>query len=328
MDNQGVSEVEVLRIGTIHDRGFNITSKMLDDYVSNFEANVYGTDIQVNLEHNRGSEAAGWVTALYRKGTKLMATVEWTELGQNKISKKLFRFVSAELAPEFKHHADGKDFFNVFIGLALTNTPALKGQEALALSESLQTKFNQNDMGIEKKPVENTDVKTEVVEDEVKKEDVAVKKEEVTETVKTEVVEDVKLSDASNMIALAEFTKLQEEHKALKQEVETKSLNDLVDNSLMLSSSNKSGFVKEQRADVFEFVKALTEEQRAQFIKLSHEVRTVELGAIGSNQTPKPKVGTYQEKVVDRTEELLSANKGMGIEEAQNLAMAELKNNI
>lgn len=134
-EGQAKSQVEVLRAGVIRDREWRITDEMLEMYVKNFKENVYGTEVQVNLEHNRGSEAAGWVKDLYKDGSKLFAEVEWTELGVEKITKKLFKFVSAELALEYPHHESGEICQNVFIGLALTNTPALKGQKALALSE-------------------------------------------------------------------------------------------------------------------------------------------------------------------------------------------------
>jgi len=129
------SQVEVLRTGVIRDRDWRITDEMLDMYVANFKSNVYGTEIQVNLEHNRGGEAAGWVKDLYKDGHSLFCEVEWTEMGAEKITKKLFKFVSAELALEYPDCETGEICQNVFIGLALTNTPALKGQKALALSE-------------------------------------------------------------------------------------------------------------------------------------------------------------------------------------------------
>ena len=64
----------------------------------------------------------------------------------NEFDKKLFKFVSAELAYKYPHHETGKLVANVFIGLALTNTPALKGQEALALSEQLDKLINNTHM--------------------------------------------------------------------------------------------------------------------------------------------------------------------------------------
>ena len=143
-DDGSTSDVEVLRSGILQDRDWKIEMSMLRDYVKNYEGNVYGTEIQVNKEHRRGSEAMGWVKSLFIKGRKLMATVEWTELGQEVISKKIFKFVSAELAMEYPHHKTGDIIKNVLIGLALTNAPALKAQTPLALSEELNSLFTKH----------------------------------------------------------------------------------------------------------------------------------------------------------------------------------------
>ncbi len=150
-NNQASSVIEVLRVGTLFDRGLSITKQMLEEYVTNFEKNVYGTQTQVNLGHNREGEAAGWIKKLFLNGDSLMAEVEWTVLGQEKISNKLYKFISAELASKFRHFETGKLFNNVFIGAALTNTPALKGQEPIGLSEELNNLFLNNNKAMFKK---------------------------------------------------------------------------------------------------------------------------------------------------------------------------------
>lgn len=140
-ESAGISTVEVLREGIIRDRGLKITKKMLNDFVDNFKDNVYGTELQVNLGHQREGEAAGWIKDLYlatKDGVaSLQAKVEWTSLGLEKLRNKLYKFVSAEFSERFPHHMTGKTMENVFSGLALTNTPALKGQSPISLSEEI-----------------------------------------------------------------------------------------------------------------------------------------------------------------------------------------------
>lgn len=142
----GLSNIEVLRTCMIHDRELEITEGMMDDFIRNFAENVYGTELQVNLDHNRGGEAAGWIKHLYKKVengmTTLMATVEWTPLGMDKIKNKLYRFTSSELALEHPHHATGVLVNNVLIGVALTNIPAVKGMAPVELSEKVQAFIN------------------------------------------------------------------------------------------------------------------------------------------------------------------------------------------
>lgn len=152
-EDSNKSVVEVLRAGVIRDRGLKITKKMLSDFVSNFKENVYGTELQVNMGHNREGEAAGWIKRLFVDGEKLNAEVEWTPLGKEKLKDKLYKFVSAEFVDRFPHHTSGKLFKNVFTGLALTNVPALKGQAAISLSEEI-TLTNDTNMSEEKLPEE------------------------------------------------------------------------------------------------------------------------------------------------------------------------------
>lgn len=137
-DGKNTSRIEVLKIGKVHDRDLQITGEMLDDFVKNFNDGTVGTDIQVNLRHDRGGEAAGWIRGLERVGNKLFAEVEWTPLGMEKIKSKQYRFTSSELAGSFPHHKTGEPVKNVLIGVALTNIPAVKGLKAVSLSESAQ----------------------------------------------------------------------------------------------------------------------------------------------------------------------------------------------
>lgn len=146
------STIEVLRVGKIMDRGLEITEKMLNDYVENFNNKIYVTDLQVDLRHDRDGEAAAWFKEVYvdKSNTdglaRLMAVVEWTSLGEEKIAKKLYRYTSAELAPTYTAQ-NGKEVENVLIGCALTNIPAVKGMEAVSLSEQTTLFFNsQNSM--------------------------------------------------------------------------------------------------------------------------------------------------------------------------------------
>lgn len=210
------STIEVLRIGKLFFGGITITKTMLKDYVRNFKKDVYGQgdDIPVNLSHEREGEAAGWVRNLFIDGESLMAEIEWTILGFEKIKKNLFKFISAELAPLLPNHETGKEAKNVFIGAALTNIPALKGQRAIALSEELKSLINKNML---KKLLENYKAR-----DIVSKEDKELLKkllEEAPEEEKEEVKEDVAAVEAKPEEAEVseEEKKKEEEEKAAKE---------------------------------------------------------------------------------------------------------------
>lgn len=143
-ENARSSVIEVLREGVIRDRGFVVTRKMLTDYVKHFDDGTYGSKIRVAIGHSHpggDDEAAGWFSRLFTQVDKesgkmsLMGEVEWTELGVEKLTKKLYQFVSAELSLKYPNAKDGKTVENVFTGAVLTNSPALKMQEPIALNE-------------------------------------------------------------------------------------------------------------------------------------------------------------------------------------------------
>lgn len=129
------STIEILRTGVIRDHNLKITPKMLSDFVKNFKANTYGVNLQVDYRHDREGEAAGWFRELYEKDGRLMATIEWTPEGAAKIKSKAYQYVSVEFKEMFTEPVGGKKVPNVLIGCALTNIPAMKHQEPIALSE-------------------------------------------------------------------------------------------------------------------------------------------------------------------------------------------------
>lgn len=137
------SVIEVLRVGTLKSRGLTITMPMLKEFIANWKDGAYGVDLQVNLGHNRDGEAAGWFKDLFLRGQKLMAKIEWTPLGEEKLKNKQFRFFSAEFAQKWFDDVSNKIFNNVLIGGALTNIPAVKNinQGGIVLSESLKNQL-------------------------------------------------------------------------------------------------------------------------------------------------------------------------------------------
>lgn len=153
-ENETISDIEILRIGKIPERNLTITAEMLNDYVKNFYNNAYGTELQVNFRHDREGEAGGWIKDVYVQDDRLMAKVEWTPLGIEKIKNKQYKYTSSELKPVQKHHTTGELVKNVLIGVGLTNIPAVKGMNAVTLSENNELINLDNDMDNIKKQYE------------------------------------------------------------------------------------------------------------------------------------------------------------------------------
>jgi len=91
-------------------------------------------------KHDRGTDAAGWITGLVGipqdKPQKVMATVEWNAHGKSAIKDKRQLFFSPEFAPNANHIYSGERGFT-FTGGALVNDPHLTAMDAVvALSGS------------------------------------------------------------------------------------------------------------------------------------------------------------------------------------------------
>jgi hypothetical protein len=320
LNEQGVSIIEVLKVGKVLDRNLEITDNMLSDFVANFEAGVYGAEVQVNLGHNREGEAAGWIKKLIKEGDKLLAEVAWTPLGVEKIKSKQYKFTSSELSLSYPHFETGKQVKNVFIGVALTNVPAIKGLQAVSLSEDLQDLqlfFNKDSMKLKKfydglmakDSVSDEDVKQfdEMAKSAEEGDDVAgMKKALVAKKTKKlseadgeaekkaaedkkaaeEAEKQEKLSNNSkeNMVQLKE---IQAENILLREKMETMELNEKFESELKLSQENGHGFKPEQKDAVVKFMLKLSSELRTEFLSLVKEVKIVDLSEGGTKVKTK-----------------------------------------
>jgi len=226
LKEERLSTIEILKVGTIHDRGLKITKKMMEDFVSNFNGGVYGTDVQVNFSHDRDGEAAGWIKDVFVEGDVLLAEVEWTPIGIEKIKSKQFRFISSELAISYPHYSTGEKIKNVLIGIALTNIPAVKGLAPVQLSEQVLTYLTNQDSMTKKKELLEEEVKEEVVEEVEEKEVEAVEEEKVEEV--EEKVEEEEVVEEEDKVEETEEEKedLEEEVKEEEKEEEEKEVEE------------------------------------------------------------------------------------------------------
>ena len=128
---EGAKAVEVLRPGTFVDRNgktVEIADEDLDAFVANFEAGAAGQEVPVDVLHER-AEAAGWVKRLFLEGGKLLAEVEWNELGKQLVGDKVYRYLSATIDEAKK----------LVKSISLVNFPAVKGLQPVELGEGVYT---------------------------------------------------------------------------------------------------------------------------------------------------------------------------------------------
>lgn len=119
--------VEVLRTGIFTDMGGQevvIDDAMLEALTANFAAGAAEQEVPVDILHERG-EAAGWVKKLWREGNRLLAEVEWNEIGVRLVGEKIYRYLSATLAGQ------------MLKSISLVNFPAVKGLRPVELAEGV-----------------------------------------------------------------------------------------------------------------------------------------------------------------------------------------------
>ncbi|MBV1888714.1 MAG: phage protease [Proteobacteria bacterium] len=140
-EGKRTSTVTVTRTGSFSDPRyghFDITQKMLQAMVANFNGGAYGQDIFIDVAHKPENGAAGKVVNLSVEGNRLRARVEWTELGIKAVKEKGYQYLSAEYHEDFQDNEQGHKHGPVLLGAALTVRPVIKRLDPVQLSEDGQ----------------------------------------------------------------------------------------------------------------------------------------------------------------------------------------------
>jgi len=151
--DSSTSEIEVILAGSYKVRNLLVDEKALDSMIANHKA--AGVDPAVDREHEswsalqlEPSPAMGWVKALSKRPsvndptrTALVATVEWTDVGQRAVAAKHYRYVSAGLDLRAKDRLTGKDIGVMLDHVALVKHPFVQGMQSLSLSASPSDQF-------------------------------------------------------------------------------------------------------------------------------------------------------------------------------------------
>lgn len=106
---------------------FEISLDMLKSMVRNFDANVVGTDIALDVSHKPQDGAAGWIRRLFLDGNKLRAAVEMTPFGVDALKNRGMKYLSAEFADNFVTNEEPRTAHGpTLLGAALTPRPVIK----------------------------------------------------------------------------------------------------------------------------------------------------------------------------------------------------------
>lgn len=120
---------------------FERTQPMFDSMIKNFNENVFGQDIKIDIAHLPENGAGAVVRRLFTDRGRLRAEVEWYELGVNKVLKEGFKYLSAEIHPnyvsnELAEDGERKQFGPTLLGAGLVTRPCIKNLDKIELSET------------------------------------------------------------------------------------------------------------------------------------------------------------------------------------------------
>lgn len=136
--------VTITRTGKFYDPRygeFELTQQMFDSLVKNFNENVYGQEINIDIAHQPENGAGAVVRRLFTDRGRLRAEVEWYELGVSKVTKEGFKYLSAEIHPNYVSNEAGQDgqyqeFGPTLLGAGLVTRPCIKNLDKIELSEA------------------------------------------------------------------------------------------------------------------------------------------------------------------------------------------------
>ena len=168
-----VSVIEVMHAGEWEHPQYGlikITDSDIDKFVQSFDNKVRKVDIAVDQEHMPEKGAAGWYKTLkkvFEDGKiKLMATIEWTKLGQQLIKDGVFKYFSPEFDFAYEDQETQEVFENVLLGGGLTNRPYFKSLAPVAFTEDLYAGFTSDKKkGGEKKMLTIKQLKAKLAKD-------------------------------------------------------------------------------------------------------------------------------------------------------------------
>ena len=131
--------VTITRTGRFYDPRygeFEITRDMLLSMVRNFERDVYGQKIFIDVAHSPSDGVAAEIKKLMVDGNKLRAEVEFTDYGIEAVTKRRMIYLSAEFVDNFVDNEQRKEHGPTLLGAGLTPRPVIKRLDPVQLSES------------------------------------------------------------------------------------------------------------------------------------------------------------------------------------------------
>jgi phage I-like protein len=314
------NQVQLMRTGKFYSPEYGdleITEAMLNSFVLNFRNKVRGVDLAIDYSHNSEDVAAGWFKNLYlsENGQELWAEVSWTKSGEEVLTHKEFRYLSAEFEFDYQGNEGKTKFGPTLFGAGLTNRPFIKNMKpVIDLSEKAEQK--ENTMDEKDKKIAELEAQVAALKAELEKE-----KKPSAPPVSTPAAASEAGMPAPDAVTLdsmkAQISELQKQIESYqakeKQFQEEKKLSEKKDAFNKLLSEGKA--VEAQR-DAF---------MKGDTVKFAENARPVNLSGIGSASDATLSAGSVdaQKEVLKFAEELVSQKKVKNLSEGVKKVLAD-----
>lgn len=252
---------------------FSFDLKQIKEMVKNFNDNVLGTEVAVDLNHQSQGGAYAWIlpgsmrvgpsTRLEGQHSVFGKLYRFTPEGEKLVTTGQFRYFSLEIRHKLEKFVGKtkKVFKNVIQGIALTNRPVIKDMAPIFSEDNNNQSFNSQDMELFLSMLKELSEKDVVVPAEknlLKKAFATLSEEE-----QSEVQEEVEAVEAKEELteeekkaaeeAEAAKEKAEEEAKAALSEVERKFSEEASEAKAAAEAAKKELASKTEELEAFKF---------------------------------------------------------------------------
>lgn len=136
-DGRRTTVINLAREVTFHD-GFygkvELTRDKFQSMIRNFEADVYGQKIMLDVAHRSSEGSAGEIKRLFLDGAKFRGEVEFTDYGLEAVQKRGMVYLSIDFSEDYEDPETRVMHGPVLFGAALTTRPRVKRLDPIELS--------------------------------------------------------------------------------------------------------------------------------------------------------------------------------------------------
>jgi len=136
-DSRNTITVNFARVMKFNDPYYgkvDLSRKKFQSMIKNFDANIYGQEIFIDVAHSPSDGAAATIKKVFMEGTKLRGEVEFTDFGVDAVKKRGFRYLSIDFTENYTDPETEKEHGPLLFGAGLTIRPRVKRLDPVQFS--------------------------------------------------------------------------------------------------------------------------------------------------------------------------------------------------